>query len=91
MKRMSKLDEALARFEAALTRLETTTDQRATRLRESAGAVAELSLVKAERDELSGRVASLEEESRMLAGLTEEVEGRLDGAITEIRAVLGRN
>lgn len=88
---MSKLDEALARFEAALTRLETTTDQRTTRLRESTGAVAELSLVKAERDELAGRVASLEEESRMLAGLTQEVEGRLDGAITEIRAVLGRN
>jgi hypothetical protein len=36
------------------------------------------------------RVAELEDEARSLSGLTEEVEGRLDGAIAEIRAALGR-
>ena len=40
---------------------------------------------------LAARVATLEEEARALAGLTEEVEDRLDGAIAEIREVLGRN
>ena len=36
------------------------------------------------------RIAELEDESRALASVTEEVEGRLDGAIVEIRAALGR-
>jgi hypothetical protein len=36
------------------------------------------------------RIAELEDENRALAGITEEVEGRLDGAIGEIRAALGR-
>ena len=44
----------------------------------------------AERESLFARVASLEEESRSLAGITEEVEERLDGAIAEIRSALGR-
>jgi hypothetical protein len=40
---------------------------------------------------LRARIASLEEESRDITGLTEEVEVRLDGAIAEIRSVLDRN
>jgi hypothetical protein len=43
-----------------------------------------------ERDSLLARIAELEDESRALASVTEEVEGRLDGAIVEIRAALGR-
>jgi hypothetical protein len=46
--------------------------------------------MKKERDQLASRVAALEENSRALSSLTEEVEGRLDGAIAEIRAALGR-
>jgi chromosome segregation ATPase len=88
---MTKLNDALARFAAALDRLEVCAEERMARARESATTAAELSVVRAEREELAARVASLEEESRTLAGLTEEVEGRLDGAITEIRAVLGRH
>lgn len=49
--------------------------------------VAEL---EAERDKLLARIAELEDEVATLSGLTEEVEGRLDGAIGEIRAVLAR-
>ena len=37
------------------------------------------------------RIAALEEETRVLAGLTEEVEDRLDDAIAEIREVLAHN
>ena len=47
--------------------------------------------LKEERARLVARIAGLEAESRNLAGLTEEVEDRLDGAISEIREVLGRN
>ena len=39
---------------------------------------------------LLARIAELEDETRSLAGLTEEVEDRLDGAIAEIRTALGR-
>jgi len=43
-----------------------------------------------ERDRLVARIAELEEESRVLADISEEVENRLDGAIAEIRTALGR-
>ena len=46
--------------------------------------------LKREREHLLTRITALEEESQSLAGLTEQVEMRLDGAIAEIRAVLGR-
>ena len=49
--------------------------------------VAEL---EAERDKLIARIAELEDEVTALSGLTEEVEGRLDGAIGEIHAALAR-
>jgi len=84
---MSTLDAALARFSQALTRLETAAKERLPR----ANGSAELDGMRDERDRLLARVATLEEEARSLAGLTEEVEERLDGAITEIREVLGRN
>jgi len=43
-----------------------------------------------ERERLLARISELEEENRALAGVTEEVEGRLDGAISDIRSALGR-
>ena len=89
--RMSRLDDALARFGAALDRLEASAQERAARPRTSSGLAVEVSALKAERERLIARIAGLEEESRTLAGLTGEVEDRLDSAITEIREVLGRN
>jgi hypothetical protein len=83
---MSRLDDALARFGEALSRLEASARQQP-----STDGGVELSDLREERERLVARVASLEEESRMLAGLTEEVEGRLDGAIAEIREVLRHN
>jgi len=81
---MSRLDAAMKRFSAALDELQV---RIAVRL-ESGKAEAESD---PERENLLARIAALEEESRDLAGLSEEVEVRLDGAIAEIRSVLDRN
>ena len=88
---MTKLEEAKARLSAALDFLETSIDQERAGARESGNSMAELALLKAERERLFARITALEEESRVLAGLTEEVEDRLNGAIAEIREVLGQN
>ena len=87
---MSRLDDAVQRFDAALTALESQAESLRNQrdaLADSRAKVAELT---EERDRLLIRVADLEEENRSLAGITEEVETRLDGAIGEIRAALGR-
>ena len=47
-----------------------------------------LAALEAERETLLARIAELEDELAALSGITEEVEGRLDGAIGEIRAAL---
>jgi hypothetical protein len=81
---MSRLDTAMKRFSAALEMLEARIAERADNAR--AGVEAD-----PERERLLARIAALEEETRDLAGLSEEVEVRLDGAIAEIRSVLDRN
>ena len=85
---MGRLDAALARFSKALDALES-------RVGKGAGGVAsvtdELGELRQERDRLLSRISALEQESTSLAGLTQAVESRLDGAIAEIRAALGRS
>ena len=81
----------MARFSEAVSRLDTAVEQGLSRARDAARLEAELRSANEERDGLVVRVASLEDEARELAGLTDEVEDRLDGAIAEIREVLGRN
>ena len=88
---MSRLDDARESFDAALDRLDEAVKARLAKTAAPAGLVAELGALKEERARLVARIAGLEAESRNLAGLTEEVEDRLDGAIAEIREVLGRN
>lgn len=88
---MNRLDSALKRFSAALDRLETSVSDRLAYALEAKHSNAELEILKADRERLIARIAALEEDSRLLAGLTEEVEDRLDSAISEIRDVLGRN
>jgi hypothetical protein len=84
---MSRLDDALARLATALDGLDAVLGEKPSREAE----LAELDEVKAERERLIARVATLEEEARSLASLTAEVDDRLDGAIAEIREVLARN
>jgi hypothetical protein len=88
---MERLDAARLQLSAAL-------DALANRMQEAATVrsaslepmrdMAEAEAVRAERDRLLARLMELEQESRALAGVTEEVEARLDGAIQEIRDVL---
>ena len=87
---MSRLDLASDRLKTALDGLERALasrggDQAANNLQDR---VAEL---EAERERLLEKVAALEEELAAQSGLAEDVESRLDGAIGEIRAALGRS
>ena len=87
---MAKLDAAAAALKAALDKLEAEA-KAMVELRAQAGRDAEdLARMSAEREHLLARIAELEDENRSLAGITEEVEGKLDGAIAEIRAALSR-
>jgi hypothetical protein len=83
---LSRLEVAAERLAKALESLEQAALSRPSESK-TKSAVAGLMT---ERERLVARVAELEEEARSLSGLTEEVEGRLDGAIAEIRAALGR-
>ncbi len=80
---MSKLETATARLTAALDALEKAAAPIA---RDGA----KLAALTKEREALLARMAELEEEGRSLASTNEEIETRLDSAIGEIRAALGR-
>ena len=87
---MTKFAEAQARFSAALDVLDKVIAQTGGQ-RQDGRMKAEINALKSERETLFARIATLEEETRVLAGLTEEVEDRLDDAIAEIRDVLAHN
>ena len=87
---MSRLDLAQNRFQAALENLENAVGSVGESLDQAAKIPEKVAELEAERGKLKARIAELEEEVAALSGLTEEVEGRLDGAIGEIRAVLAR-
>lgn len=87
---MSRLKLAEARFRAALENIENAAGSVGENLDNAAKLPERIAELEAERENLLSRVAELEEELAELSGLTEEVEGRLDGAIGEIRAALAR-
>ena len=87
---MSRLDLASERFQAALESLENAAGSVGENLDAAAKLPERLAELEAERERLLARIAELEEDIGALSGLTEEVEGRLDGAIGEIRAALAR-
>ncbi|HEX3651489.1 MAG TPA: DUF4164 family protein [Rhizomicrobium sp.] len=80
---MSKLEAATARITAALDALAKAAEP----IGRDRAKLAELTK---ERETLLARVTELEEEGRSLASTNEEIETRLDSAIGEIRAALGR-
>ncbi len=87
---MDRLKIAAERLTSALNALEETLVPLA-KVRDDAQDVrARLASSNEERDRLLARIAELEEESRILSDISEEVENRLDGAIAEIRTALGR-
>ncbi|MBU6442436.1 MAG: DUF4164 family protein [Alphaproteobacteria bacterium] len=87
---MTRLDAAKSEFSDALELLAQTVAPLAEARARAEKDAAEIAALKRERDELLARIAELEEEGRALAGITQEVEDRLDGAIAEIRTALGR-
>jgi 50S ribosomal subunit-associated GTPase HflX len=81
---MNRLDLAQKRLGEALETLEKAVAAAAGRSGVGQQALAQ------ERDRLLARVAELEDELAALGSASQEVEGRLDGAIGEIRAALAR-
>jgi chromosome segregation ATPase len=88
--RMSRLDVAQKRFRTALATLENAAGGIGESLDSAAKLPERIAELETEREQLLTRIAELEDEVAALSGLTEEVEGRLDGAIGEIRAALAR-
>jgi len=87
---MSRLKLAEARFRTALEDIENAAGAVGENLDQAAKLPERVAELEAERERLMARIAELEDEIAALSGLTEEVEGRLDGAIGEIRAALAR-
>jgi len=87
---MSRVELAAARLTKALDLLEAAVLPLVEARNTALVAETKVAQLDSERDTLLVRMANLEEEARSLSGLTEEVEDRLDGAIAEIRAALGR-
>ena len=97
---MKKLDSAIKRFNSALERLEIATQEKAPATNGAAHATngaaqpfereiaVELSALKEDRARLADELTRLNVEKIALEGFTDEVAGRLEGAIREIRAVL---
>lgn len=78
----------MARFSAALDRLETSLAQRESAQRLDETLARELDGLKEDRERLAAELERLSSEKVALEGFTDEVAGRLEGAIREIRAVL---
>jgi cell division protein FtsB len=87
---MSRLDLAKKRFQTALEGVENAAGSVGEALDQAAKGPEQIAELEAGREKLQARIAELEDEIAALSGLTEEVEGRLDGAIGEIRAALAR-
>jgi cell division protein FtsB len=88
--RMTQLDTAATRLSQALDALESNVQPLLEARARAARDTAEIAKLSAERERLLARIATLEDETRALSGLTQEVDGRLDGAIAEIRQALSR-
>jgi chromosome segregation ATPase len=87
---LSRLELAQKRLTQALESLEKAAELAARRGKAASAAEARVAALGGERERLLIRISELEEELAALSSVTLEVEGRLDGAIGEIRAALAR-
>lgn len=90
---MNKLDSAIRNFNAALDRLEDAARSRGAMAPSQQASLeheiaVELRALKEDRARLAEELNRLNVEKIALEGFTDEVAGRLEGAIREIRAVL---
>jgi hypothetical protein len=88
---MSRLELAADRLARALELLEKAAESERAPANGGDATHSRIAALESERQTLLARIAALEEELTVLSGMTEEVEGRLDGAIGEIRAALARS
>ena len=87
---MSRLELTQKRLTRALESLEKAAELAVRRGKAASAAEARAAALDGERERLLARIAELEDELAALSSVTQEVEGRLDGAIGEIRAALAR-
>jgi Domain of unknown function (DUF4164) len=87
---MSRLELAAEQLAAALEKLEKAALSGAGPASAPPEPDPRLAILESENQQLLVRIAALEEELAALSSITEDVEGRLDGAIGEIRAALAR-
>lgn len=87
---MSRLDSAIIRFLAALEKLENIAKRSNGHAMSpfDDGLTKELNALREDRARLADELSRLNIEKIALEGFTDEVAGRLEGAIREIRAVL---
>lgn len=84
----AKLSAAANRLQEALALLRGSAEARISRCLVAERKNTEIPVMRTEQQRLTARIAQLEEEARHLAGITGQVEDRLDAAIAEIRGVL---
>ena len=87
---MSRLEIAQKRLTQALESLEKAAELSAKRGKAASAAEARIAALTGERERLQAKIAQLEDQLASLSSITQDVEGRLDGAIGEIRAALAR-
>ncbi len=87
---MSRLELTQKRLTQALESLEKAVELAVQRGKGASVAQTQIASLTEERERLLTRIAQLEDELEALSSATQEVEGRLDGAIGEIRAALAR-
>jgi histidine ammonia-lyase len=87
---MSRLELAADRLKTALENLDQVLAAHGAGAAQAANLQGRVAELESERERLLEKVASLEEDLAALSGVTEDIEGRLDGAIGEIRAALAR-
>ena len=85
---MIELSAALDRLQAALLTLESAAESRLARGDGGAEAEALIEEMRAERDALAAELETVRADAAALEEVTDEVSGRLDGAISGIRDVL---
>ena len=85
---MNRLEKAMARLNLALTMLEAKLTEGAVTSIIPAEVMDELSALRDEREALMQENSRLKDEARALEDFTDQVSGRIDGAIRNIQTVL---
>lgn len=85
---MSRIERSLERLTSALAEIEDRLGPATGAAERSHAMVEELAALKAEREALREALAQAQADNDALQDFTDDVAGRLDGAIREIRAVL---